>query len=83
MREQGYFIGAIYVNVIATETLLFGALVASLFLWPEAEATVYKTLMPLAIVLPLLFFRHSRSLWLCFDHYFDPMQQRVRLDEFD
>ena len=80
-REQGYFIGAIYVNVIATESLLFTALVASLFLAPSGDAVIYEVFLVLAVVLPLLFFRHSRSLWLCFDHFFDPVKERVPLDD--
>jgi uncharacterized protein (DUF983 family) len=82
-REQGYFIGAVYFNVIATESLLFIALLISFVIAPTAEAIVNRALLVLAVVLPVLFFRHSRSLWLCFDHFFDPMQERARLDHLD
>jgi uncharacterized protein (DUF983 family) len=82
-REQGYFIGALYVNVIATESLLFVGLVVALFARPSSLATVFKVMLALAILLPLLFFRHSRSLWLCFDHFLDPADERVRLHDLD
>jgi len=74
-REQGYFMGAVYVNVIATETLLFIGLLIFLFASPSSEDAAYKLLLVLAVVLPILFFRHSRSLWLCFDHFFDPHER--------
>jgi uncharacterized protein (DUF983 family) len=82
-REQGYFIGAVYFNVIVTESLLFGALMISFVVAPSTDLPVYKILLGLAVILPVLFFRHSRSLWLCFDHFFDPMREHVGVDLFD
>ena|SRR5215467_4486640 len=82
-REQGYFIGAVYFNVIATESLLFLGLLISLIVAPRADALVYRLLLIFAVILPIVFFRHSRSLWLCFDHFFDPMQERAAIDHFE
>jgi hypothetical protein len=28
--------------------------------------------VPFAVIFPLIFFHHSRSLWLAMDHYFNP-----------
>jgi len=28
------------------------------------------------VFFPVLFFRHSRSLWLAFDHIFDPVEEQ-------
>jgi hypothetical protein len=28
--------------------------------------------IPFAVIFPLLFFHHSRSLWLALDHFFNP-----------
>lgn len=67
-REQGYFVGAIYVNVIATETVLVAAyLVLLSFMTPSSEALLAPLLI-IAIVFPLAFFHHSRSLWLGIDY---------------
>src|SRR5262245_46479829 len=71
-RERGYFIGAIYVNVIATESLIFLAFSISLVVHPVTENATYGVLITLAVVLPVLFTRHARSLWLSFDHLIDP-----------
>ena len=84
-REQGYFIGAIYVNVIATESLIFFAYLASLVVIPAADTSVYTVLFAMALVLPILFYRHARSLWLSFDYIIDPPQKppAIRLDVTD
>ncbi len=71
-REQGYFIGAIYINIIATETLLLGTLLIYGLVVGTLSQTILTTLVVLAIVMPLISFHHSRSLWLCFDHLLNP-----------
>ena len=71
-REQGFFVGAIYVNYAATVLIAMAgfflldyytqvSLSAQLVLWGA-----------FALVLPILFFRHSRSLWLSVAYAFHP-----------
>jgi hypothetical protein len=80
-REQGYFIGAIYLNVIATESLLLGALLIYGLATGKFDQTVMTALIVLAVIAPLVFFHHSRSLWLCIDHILNPSDKRIdRLD---
>ena len=71
-REQGYFVGAIYINVILTESTLL----ATLLIYGVATGTINDrilfALLALAIVVPLAFYHHSRSLWLSFDHILSP-----------
>jgi uncharacterized protein (DUF983 family) len=71
-REQGYFIGAIYINYAATVAIA----VPGFFLLDAFTAmTINQQLtlwVPFAVVFPLLFFHHARSLWLVMDHYFNP-----------
>jgi len=71
-REQGYFIGAIYVNVIATESLIFFTYLLSLLVLPITDSTIYVVLLVMALMLPLAFLRHARSIWLSFDYVIDP-----------
>jgi len=67
-REQGYYVGAMYINygVTATVELAVGI--------PMVERMSLTALtIPLAafgLIFPLVFFRYSRSLWLGFDLYF-------------
>jgi uncharacterized protein (DUF983 family) len=71
-REQGYFVGAIYINVIATEFLLLVTLLVFYVLTNTIDERAFTILYAVAVVSPLLIYRHSRSLWLSFDHFIDP-----------
>ena len=74
-REQGYFLGAIYINYAVTVTAMlagfFGlesiarlSLAHQIILWCGFGA-----------VFPLFFFRYSKSLWLCIDYIFNPADE--------
>jgi hypothetical protein len=71
-REQGYFVGSIYVNVIFTEAIIVLAFIVCLLILPAGDERIYKVLLALAFTIPLVFYRHARSLWLCFDYLIDP-----------
>ena len=75
-REQGYFIGAIYINIIATESTLLLTLLIYGLVTGTINQTILTILFVLAAVLPLIFFHHSRSLWLCIDHLINPVEKR-------
>ncbi|HTN72355.1 MAG TPA: DUF983 domain-containing protein [Methylomirabilota bacterium] len=71
-REQGYFVGAIYVNYAATVMI---AVPGFFILDAFTNMTINEQLIiwiPFAIIFPLLFFHHSRSLWLALDHFLNP-----------
>jgi uncharacterized protein (DUF983 family) len=71
-REHGYFVGAMYINYAATcAVALPGFFILDLL----TAITIEQQLMiwvPFAVIFPLLFFHHSRSLWLVLDHLFNP-----------
>ena len=67
-REQGYFVGAIYINYAITVAAAAGSVFA-------VEAVVGLTLaqeltlaVALAALVPLVVFRYARSLWLSVDY---------------
>ncbi len=74
-REPGYFLGAIYINYAAT----VGCMLAGFF------ALDYLVNLPLTyqiivwsgfgVVFPILFYRYSKSLWLCLDYLFSPVEE--------
>ncbi len=76
LREQGYFIGSVYVNVIVTEGLIMLVYLASVLLFSGGGKWILTVLLVLAVAFPLLFFRHARSLWLSFDYLFDPADKQ-------
>jgi hypothetical protein len=82
-REQGYFIGAIYLNVIATESLLLGTLLIYGLITGKINQAILTVLIVLALTLPLVFFHHSRSLWLCIDYILNPREKRIRRVDFE
>jgi uncharacterized protein (DUF983 family) len=71
-REQGYFIGALYINIAATQGSIAAAYVVSAMLLGAADERVYALLFALAVIIPLAFYRHSKSLWLSLDYIVDP-----------
>ena len=74
-REQGYFVGAIYVNYGATALLLVAGSVA-LERFTDISLAWQLTLWgAFAIVFPLGFFRHSRSLWMSLDYIVNPADE--------
>jgi len=72
LREQGYFIGAIYVNIMLTEGLIAIAFLICILLLSATDLKLYVVLFSLAVTLPVLFNRHSRAIWLSFDFLVDP-----------
>ena len=73
-REQGYFLGAMYINYGVTVVL---ALIGSFALecWSTVSLTQQLLLwIGFGSLFPVLFYRYSRGLWLAFDHIFDPVE---------
>ena len=68
-REQGYFVGAIYVNYAVTVVIcLSGYLLTETFIAPglAAQLIIWGGL---CILIPLFSFRYSRAIWLNADDY--------------
>ncbi|MGD9723688.1 MAG: DUF983 domain-containing protein [Pirellulales bacterium] len=77
-REPGYFLGSIYINYGLTAllvTVLYFALFFSEVVSPDAALWIVAAV---AVVFPLCFFRYARSLWLGFDHFWDPTEEELR-----
>jgi uncharacterized protein (DUF983 family) len=74
-REQGFFVGAIYVNYAVTVLIAM----PGFFLLDRYGATLAQQLIfwgAFVVIFPLAFFRHSRSLWLAVSHLLDPGDDR-------
>jgi uncharacterized protein (DUF983 family) len=71
-REPGYFLGSIYVNYGITALLVTLAYFALFFSDTVTPQNALWIVAALALVFPIWFFRYARSLWLAFDHYWDP-----------
>lgn len=75
-REQGYFVGAIYINYAVTVAVAAGTV---LLLDNAIGLSLVQQLLlgvALAALVPLVFFRYSRSLWLSVDYLVTAADER-------
>lgn len=76
-REQGYYVGAMTVNIGVAELVTALALVvAIIFTWPSLPVVpLIVGGVALNIALPILFYPFSKTIWLAFDlMYFHPLR---------
>jgi uncharacterized protein (DUF983 family) len=71
-REPGYFLGSIYVNYGLTTLLVIVGYFGLVFSGVLTFETALWVATAFTVVFPIFFFRYARSLWLGFDHYWDP-----------
>lgn len=71
-REQGYFVGAIYINYAATVAIAMPGYFVLDYLAEPSLATQLIFWGGFVAVFPLVFFRHSRSLWLAIGELLSP-----------
>lgn len=74
-REEGYFLGGMTINLVVAESI---PIVGLALIWLLVKPTPPLLLLEAgvifgAVVLPLLFFPFSRTLWLALDLYFRPL----------
>ena len=67
-REEGFFVGAIMANVLATEVVILLVYFACLLLTNLGEQRMLTVLFVVGVTFPLAFYHHSWSLWLGLDH---------------
>ena len=67
-REEGFFVGAILMNVVISELIILVVCFIALLLFGADYEDVLKILFLVAVLFPVLFFHHSWSFWLAFDY---------------
>ena len=72
-REEGFFVGAISVNVVTTELVILAVYLACLPWIGSYYQQVLVILFTLALIFPIAFYHHSWSLWLCLDHFVETL----------
>jgi uncharacterized protein (DUF983 family) len=80
-RESGYWVGAMVVNIAVAEAwfaLLFGAVVLATM--PDIA---WMPLLAVALItnglLPIVFYPHSKTLWMALDLYFHPEKRQGQI----
>ncbi|HEY0169970.1 MAG TPA: DUF983 domain-containing protein [Pyrinomonadaceae bacterium] len=76
-REEGFFVGAIMINVVTTEA----AVMATAGLWLLASSAgesgaLFAALFAVALLFPVAFYHHAWSLWLAADHLVEGLPGR-------
>ncbi|HEU5347014.1 MAG TPA: DUF983 domain-containing protein [Ktedonobacterales bacterium] len=71
-REEGYWIGAVAINLGVAEMLAAAAAIP-LAIMQVSPLLVMGIGIPLVIALPFLFYRHSKSFWMALDFMIHPV----------
>jgi uncharacterized protein (DUF983 family) len=75
-RGPGYFLGSIYINYGLTALLVTAGYLSLFFAGVDSQIALWLV-TGFAALFPLWFFRYSRSLWLGFDHFWDPTEEQT------
>ena len=75
-REQGYFVGAMYVNYALTAGLGLGGVILLDQLVGLSLTQQLLLAVPVMLLAPILFFRHARSFWLGLEYFVSSLDQR-------
>lgn len=71
-REEGYWTGAIAINLVVAETLA-AVIAVPLAIMQVSPWLVMGVFLPLVIALPFVFYRHSNSFWMALDFIIHPV----------
>jgi hypothetical protein len=66
-REDGFFVGALTINVVVTELLILILYLASILLLNSFQL-ILVILFMVGLLFPVVFYHHSWSIWLSLDH---------------
>lgn len=77
MREEGFFVGAILVNVVTTEIVILLVYLICLVVLGLNYQLVLTVLFIMALLFPVAFYHHSWSIWLGFDHIVESLPKHV------
>lgn len=83
-RENGYFLGAIYINYGLTGGILIAAVLFHFLIYELPPAVLIGAGVSFGLLFPTWFSRYSRSLFMALDLYYHPPEERdfaVRDDE--
>lgn len=72
-REEGFFVGAILMNVVVSELIILVVCFFALLLLGADYENVLIVLFIVGLLFPVLFFHHSWSLWLAFDYLIESL----------
>ncbi|HYO64258.1 MAG TPA: hypothetical protein VER08_11550 [Pyrinomonadaceae bacterium] len=75
MREEGFFVGPLMINVVASELAGLVFFFACVLTFGYSERLVYYVTLPLAALFAAGFYHHSWSIWLSIDYLVESLPQ--------
>ncbi len=73
-REEGFFVGALTINVVTTELFILFLYLVCLFVLNSYQ-TVIVILFIGGLLFPVAFYHHSWAIWLGLDHLVERLPQ--------
>lgn len=73
--EEGYFTSSMAINLVLSEFIVVGFTVPLSAMQTVSLALIWGIGIPMTVLLPFLFFHHSRSFWMSIDHFFNPVSR--------
>lgn len=73
-REDGFFVGALTINVVTTELMILGLYLACILLMNSFQS-ILVILFVVGLLFPVAFYHHSWSIWLSLDHLVERLPQ--------
>lgn len=77
-REEGFFVGAIMANVVATEFFILTTYFVCLLFTNIGDQTTLTILFVVGAAFPLAFYHHAWALWLGIDHLIEGLPRASR-----
>ncbi len=77
-REEGFFVGAIMANVVATEVMILAVYFSCLLFANFDEGVTLTILFCVGVTFPLAFYHHSWALWLGMDHLIEGLPKAAK-----
>lgn len=76
-REEGFFVGAIAINLVTTEVVILVVYLACLPFVGTHYSVVIGLLLAVALLFPVAFYHHSWSVWLSLDHLVETLPRHA------
>jgi len=74
-REEGFFVGAIMANVVATEGFILAVYLVCILFTNLNEGVMLTILFVAGLIFPLAFYHHAWALWLAIDHLIEGLSR--------
>lgn len=71
-REEGYYTSSMAINLVFSELIATAVVLPMAYIPSIPVLTALLIGIPLALLLPIILFHHTRGLWLSMDHFLNP-----------